>query len=162
MEISQLKKVMFWKKLQSQPSESDQPTQSQSVGGSVTGSTVQMGQAGNDLQQSQIADNQSAQQGITGVEVVKLLTQLEMAVKASTLTIEQQEELLDYLRPAKREAGKDKPNKELVGQNLKRMSETMKTLKDTTEAGKGLWKTGIDVFKAVAPWIGVAVSVFGV
>jgi hypothetical protein len=121
-----------------------------------------MGQAGNDLQQSQVADNQSAQQGITGAEVVALLAQLETSVKTSALTAKQQDALLDYLRPAKREAGKENPEKELVGQNLKKVSETLNTLKDTTEAGKSLWQTGVDVFKAVAPWIGVAVSVFGV
>lgn len=154
---------MFWKKKpQSQASDSPQPTQSQSIGGSVTGSTVQMGQAGGDLRQNQMAENQSVQQGITGAEVVELLAQLEAAVKTSALTPDQQEELLDYLRPAKREASKDEPKKELVGQNLKQVSETLQTLKDSSEAGKSLWKTGVEIFKAVAPWIGVAVSVFGV
>lgn len=153
---------MFWNKRRSQSSESNQPDQSQSISGSVTGSTVQMGQAKGALQQNQVAKNQSEQQGITGAEVVALLTQLESAVKASALTTEQQDELLDYLRPAKREAGKEEPQKALVEQNLKQVSETMETLKDTTEAGKSLWKTGVDVFKDVAPWIGVAVSVFGV
>ena len=74
---------------------------------------------------------------------------------------EQQEEVLDYLRPAKREAGKPEPNKELVGQNLKQVSETMKILKDTTEAGKSLWKTGQEVFPTIAPWLGVAAKFFG-
>ncbi len=151
---------MFWKKRPSESSDSKQPSQSQSIGGSVTGSTVQMGQAGGDQQQSQTAETQSQQQGLTGAEVVALLSQLETAVTASALTTEQQAELLDYLRPAKREAGKEKPKKELVGQNLKQVSETLKTLKDTTEAGKSLWQTGVEVFKAVAPWIGVAVGVF--
>lgn len=154
---------MFWKKKpQSQSSDSPQPTQSQSIGGNVTGSTVQMGQAGGELRQNQMAENQSVQQGITGAEVVELLAQLEAAVKTSALTPDQQEELLDYLRPAKREASKDEPKKELVGQNLKQVSETLQTLKDSSEAGKSLWKTGVEIFKAVAPWIGVAVSIFGV
>jgi hypothetical protein len=42
------------------------------------------------------------------------------------------------------------------------VSETLKTLKDTTEAGKSLWQTGADIFKTVAPWLGVAVHFFGI
>ncbi|MEB3229647.1 MAG: hypothetical protein VKJ64_01455 [Leptolyngbyaceae bacterium] len=83
---------MFGKK-RSPSSESNPPRQSQSIGGSVTGSTVQMGQAGGDSQQNQVAENQSAQQGLTGAEVVALLSQLESAVKASPLTPEQQESI---------------------------------------------------------------------
>jgi len=86
---------------------------------------------------------------------------LEAAVKGASLDPALQEELLDYLRPAKREAAKENPSKELVGQNLKQVSETLKTLKDTTEAGKSLWQTGADIFKTVAPWLGVAASFLG-
>lgn len=153
---------MFGKKPPSEPSKSQQPTQSQSFSNvMVTGGMVQAGQAGGDLQQSQTGDLQTEQQGITGAEVVALLEQLEAAVKQASLDPAQQEELLDYLRPAKREAAKEKPSKELVGQNLKQVSETMKTLKDTTETGKSLWQTGTEIFKTVAPWLGVAAHVFG-
>lgn len=123
---------------------------------------MQLGQAGSNIQQSQTGSLDTQQQGITGIEVVTLLEQLEAAVKQSALDSTQQEELLDYLRPAKREAGKETPSKELVGQNLKQVSETMKTLKDTTEAGKSLWQTGTEIFKAVAPWLGIAAAFFGI
>lgn len=149
---------MFWKK----PSNAKQPDQSQSLSNvTQTGGMIQMGQAGRDLEQSQSGDLQTQQQGLTAAEVVSLLEQLEKAVKGASIDSAQQEELLDYLRPAKREASKEEPDKELVGQNLKRVSETMKILKDTTEAGKSLWQTGADIFKTVAPWIGVGVAFFG-
>jgi hypothetical protein len=149
---------MIWKKL-FKPKQTDQ---SQSVSNvTLTGGMMQMGQAGRDSQQNQTGDLQTQQQGLTGTDVVALLAQLETAIEQADLDAEQQAELLDYLRPAKRAAAKDTPNKELVGQNLKQVSETLKTLKDTTEAGKSLWQTGAEVFKAVAPWIGVAVTVFG-
>lgn len=149
---------MFWKK----SPKSGKPDQSQSLSNvTLTGGMVQMGQAGRDLEQNQTGDLQAQQQGLTGAEVVGLIEQLEAAVKGTALTPAMQEELLDYLRPAKRAAGKETPNKELVGQNLKQVSETLKTLKDSTEAGKSLWQTGTEVFKAVAPWIGVAVTFFG-
>lgn len=154
---------MFGKKPSSEPSQSQPPNQSQSLSNvSVTGGMVQLGQAGGNLQQNQSGELQTEQQGITAVEVVALLERLEATIKAASLSAAQQEELLDYLRPAKREAAKESPQKELVGQNLKQVSETIKTLNDTTEAGKGLWQTGAEIFKAIAPWIGVAAAFFGV
>ena len=154
---------MFGKKPPSEPSKSEQPNQSQSLSNvTLTGGVVQLGQAGGNLQQHQQGELQTKQQGITGADVVTLLEQLEAAVKGASLDPTQQEELLDYLRPAKREAAKEIPSKELVGQNLKQVSETMKTLKDTSEAGKSLWQTGTDIFKTVAPWLGVAAAFFGI
>ncbi|HEY9623418.1 MAG TPA: hypothetical protein V6C78_23880 [Crinalium sp.] len=154
---------MFGKKPSSESSKPDQPSQSQSLSNvTLNGGTMQLGQAGGDLQQSQTGDVSTQQQGITGAEVVTLLERLEMAVKGASIDPALQDELIDYLRPAKREAAKDTPSKELVGQNLKQVSETLKTLKDTTEAGKSLWQTGADIFKTVAPWLGVAVHFFGI
>ncbi|MBD2001220.1 hypothetical protein H6G00_32280 [Leptolyngbya sp. FACHB-541] len=154
---------MFGKKPPSEPSKSRSPNQPQSLSNVIlTGGMMQLGQAGSNIQQSQTGSLDTQQQGITGIEVVTLLEQLEAAVKQSALDSTQQEELLDYLRPAKREAGKETPSKELVGQNLKQVSETMKTLKDTTEAGKSLWQTGTEIFKAVAPWLGIAAAFFGI
>jgi hypothetical protein len=151
---------MFGKKPE-QKSPADSPDQSQSLSNvTLNGGMVQLGQAGGNLQQNQSGTLDTQQQGLTSAEVIKLLETLETAVKGSVLSAEQQEELLDYLKPAKREAGKESPSKELVGQNLKQVSETMKTLKDTTEAGKSLWQTGQDVFGAIAPWLGVASHFF--
>ncbi|MGP1384338.1 MAG: hypothetical protein ACTS2F_12315 [Thainema sp.] len=145
-----------------EPSKSGKPDQSQSISGtSITGGMVQMGQAGRDLQQNQSGDLQT-QQSITGAEVVSLLDKLEAEIKGAAIDGAVRDELLDYLRPAKREAAKENPQKELVGQNLKQVSETIKTLQETSEAGKSLWQTGAEIFKAVAPWIGVAAAFFGV
>lgn len=147
---------MFGKK---QP---QQPSQSQSLSNvTLTGGVIQQGQAGRDLTQVQSGHLETSQQ-MTSAAVVEYLEKLETAVKATTLTQEQQEEVLDYLRPAKREASKPQANKELVGQNLKQVSETLKTMKDTTEAGKSLWKTGQEVFTAIAPWLGVAAKLIGI
>lgn len=150
-----VKNIMFGKK---QPK---QPSQSQSMSGvTVNSGVVQQAQAGRDLQQIQ-SGNLKTQQEITNTEVVKQLENLETAVKASALTQEQKDELLDYLRPAKREAAKEEGSKDLVGQNLKQVNETLKTVKETTEAGKSLWQTGQEVFKAIAPWLGVAAKFIG-
>jgi hypothetical protein len=110
---------MFGKKPPSQPASSGQPNQSQSLSNvTLNGGMVQMGQAGSNLQQNQTGDLQTQQQGITAAQVVSLLEQLEAAIKGANLEPAQQEKLLDYLRPAKREATKEAPSKELVGYPL--------------------------------------------
>jgi hypothetical protein len=148
-------KTMFGKK---QPAP---PTQSQTISGvNVNGGVVQQAQAGRDLHQAQSGNLETSQQ-MTSAEVVKQLETLEAAVKAAKVEPAQQEELLDYLRPAKREAAKEGGSKELVGQNLKQVSETLKMMKDSTEAGKSLWQNGQEVFKTIAPWLGVAAKFIG-
>jgi hypothetical protein len=146
---------MFWKK------QLDQPPQSQSISSvNSNGSQVQQGQAGNDLYQAQ-SGNLDTQQQITNTKVVELLERLETAVKASALDPAQQDELLDYLRPAKREAAKENGSKDLVGQYLKPVNESLKIMKDSTEAGKSLWNTGQEIFKAITPWLGMAAKFIG-
>jgi len=122
---------------------------------------MQAGQAGNDLTQNQSGQMATQQQGLTGDDVLALLEQLRGAIATTDISAEQKEEMLDYLKSAKREVGKEKPDKELVGRNLKQVGETMKTLKETTEAGKSLWQTGAEVFKAVSPWLGTAAALLG-
>jgi hypothetical protein len=98
---------------------------------------------------------------LTGADVVALLGKLQAAIESSSLTMAQKEELQDYLKPTQREAGKEQPDKELMGQNLKNVGETMKNLKETTEAGKTIWTTGVEVFKAIGPWVGLAAGLLG-
>ena len=139
-----------------------QPAQSQTISNvTVNGGQMQAGQAGNDLTQNQSGQMATQQQGLTGDDVLALLEQLRGAIAATNISAEQKEEMLDYLKSAKREVGKEKPDKELVGRNLKQVGETMKTLKETTEAGKSLWQTGAEVFKAVSPWLGTAAALLG-
>ena len=146
---------MFGKK---QP---EQPSQSQSMSGiTATGAVIGQQQAGRDAQQSQLGTLETQQQ-ITNTDAVKQLEHLEIAIKAAKLSQDEKDELLDYLRPAKREAGKDSVNKDMVGQYLKPVSETLTIMKDTTEAGKSLWTTGQEVFKTIAPWLGVAAKLIG-
>ena len=114
-----------------------QPTQSQTLSNvTVNGGQIQAGQAGGSLTQNQSGQIANQQQGLTGEDVLALLEQLRGAIATTDISAEQKEEMLDYLKSAKREVGKEKPDKELVGRNLKQVGETMKTLKETTEAGK--------------------------
>ena len=139
-----------------------QPTQSQTLSNvTVNGGQIQAGQAGGSLTQNQSGQIANQQQGLTGEDVLALLEQLRGAIATTNISAEQKEEMLDYLKSAKREVGKEKPDKELVGRNLNQVGETMKTLKETTEAGKSLWQTGAEVFKAVSPWLGTAAALLG-
>lgn len=153
---------MFGKLFGKKDMQPSQPTQSQSMSGvNVNGGQVQQNQAGRDGTSAQQGQMQTQQQGISGAEVGKLLGDLKGAIVSSGISDEQKEDLLDCLKAATKEAGKDAPDKEFAKANLKKMADGMKTLNDTSEAGKGLWKTGLDVFKAVAPWVGVAATFFG-
>ena len=129
-------------------------TQSQTVG-NVTGQ-VQLTQAGQDAIASQSGQMATQQQGLTGPEVLALLAQLQAAIAAADVAAGPKQEMLHDLTTAQREASKEQPNKELAGVSLKQVGETMKGLKETTEAGKSLWKTGAEVFGAIAPWLGAA------
>jgi hypothetical protein len=140
-----------------------QPTQSISTGNiTAINSKLNQENVGRDSTTDLSGPMAIQQQGLTGTEVIALLEQLRGAIESSSLTADQKEELQDYLKAAKREAGKESPDKELIGKNLKNVGETMKNLKETTEAGKSLWQTGAEVFKAIAPWVGVATAFFGV
>jgi hypothetical protein len=139
-----------------------QPTQSIATGNiTATNSKLSQQNAGEMAIVDQSGAMASQEQGLTGTDVIALLERLKGAIEASGLTADQKEELQDYLKAAKREAGKESPDKDLIGKNLKNVGETMKNLKETTEAGKSLWQTGAEVFKAIAPWVGVATAFFG-
>jgi hypothetical protein len=138
-----------------------QPSQSQNISEvSVNSGVVQQSQAGHDLHQVQSVDLK-AQQEITNKVVADKLRSLETAVRSSLITQNEKDELLDYLLPAKREAAKEAGSKELVGQNLNQVNETLKKLNETSEAGKSLWQTGQSVFQAIAPWLGLAAKYIG-
>lgn len=140
---------MFGKK-KSQP---EQPTQSQSIdGANMVGSQVQQNQAGRDATASQAGNLAAQQQGLTGADVVKLLEELETTVKAAKLPADQEEEALDYLKSAKREAKQEDADKDMVAKNLKRMGDAIETADKATQ----VWGKAQEVFKKIAPWLGAA------
>ncbi len=146
-------------KLFGKKGQAETPKQSQTMSG-IGGSGQQV--AGRDVIATQQTQQATQQSGLTGADVMKLLAQLQKAIEAAAVDSAVKEELVDCLKVVKREAQKDTPNKELMTGNLKQVGEVMKGLKETTEAGKSLWQTGGEVFTAIAPWLGVTASVFGV
>lgn len=127
----------------------------------IQNSNVQVGSAGRDLTQTQtIHENQ--QQGMSGAEIVALLEKLKLAIDSTPVDSAVKEEAIDYLKAAKREAGKEQPNKSLMTENLKQVGETIKVLNETSEAGKSLWQTTAEIFKTLAPWLGIATKLLGI
>jgi hypothetical protein len=135
-----------------------QPDQSQSMNGiTVNSGVVQQGQARHNLQQVQ-SGNLDEELTINQVEVIKQLENLEKALKASTLSQTEKDELLAYLSPAQLEASKENANKDSIGKNLKSFNEILKTINETTETGKNLWNSTQEIFRTVGTWLGVAAN----
>jgi hypothetical protein len=139
------------------------PSHSQSISGSeITGSQVQMAQAGENLTQSQ-QGNQSAQQkqGLTTTEVMAIFTKIEAAIQTTNLSQEEMKKAINYLNAAKQEAQESEPDKELVAKNLKRMGDTLKMANETTNAGKTLWETVQPMLAPLVDWLGLGKHLIG-
>jgi tRNA C32,U32 (ribose-2'-O)-methylase TrmJ len=111
--------------------------------------------------QSMSGENAGQQQGMTGAEAIALLEKLAGAIATSGIPEEQKKKMMVNLEAAKQEAEEKEPNKDLMGANLKKVGETMKSLKETTEAGKSLWQTGGEILKAIGPFVGMAMGLWG-
>jgi hypothetical protein len=141
----------------------EEPTQSQSqIFGNVniTGGQFQVGMAGRDLHQAASGQNAAMQEGLTGAQAIDLLEQLAGAIAASGVSEADQKKMMVNLEAAKQEAGEKEPDKVLMGANLEKIGKTMKSLKETTDAGKSLWQTGGEILKTIAPFAGLAASLF--
>jgi Mg/Co/Ni transporter MgtE len=137
-------------------------SQSQSISDAqIINSQLQQGQTEQVLTQNQSGELLANQQEITTIEVVKLLESLEKAVRAARLSNNTTEEVLDYLKPAKRETCKEKPDKNLIAQNLMKVSESLEAINETTDTGRDLFQKGQEIFKMIAPWLGAAVNLLG-
>lgn len=137
-------------------------SQSQSISGThITGSQVQQGQSGKVLAQNQAGDLSANQQRLSRTEVLKLLEDLEAIVKAADLPEKMISKSLNCLQVAKGEAEEKNANKDLIAQNLKKVSEALETVNKATDTGKSLWQKGQEVFKAIAPWLGSAAKLLG-
>ena len=150
---------MFWKK--AQPKSSD-PSQSQSITGTqISGSQVQMTQAEQNATATQSGSLASAQTGLTEAEVVRLLVELESAIKAAQLPAAQETRALNYMQSAKQEVQEEEPDKDLVAKNLKRVGDALEGVDQATDTGKKLWEKGVAVFEAISPWLGPAAALLG-
>jgi hypothetical protein len=137
-------------------------SQSQSISGTqITGAQVQQGQAGQVLAQNQTGNLSAHQQGLSGTEVLRLLEDLEAIVKVADLPEKTTSKSLNCLQVAKNEAEEKNANKDLIAQNLKKVSEALETVNKATDTGKSLWQKGQEVFKAIAPWLGSAAKLLG-
>ena len=136
---------------------------SQSISGSqIFGSQVQIGQAEGNLTQFQ-QDNQSAihEDAVTTAKVIEILGEIREIVSEAELPQASKEDAIAYLSAAQKEVRQDKPDKELVAKNLKRMGDTLKTTSDTVDAGTNLWNSLQPMITALIGWFGAAKSLIG-
>lgn len=151
--------MFFRKKSEAQAAK---PSQSQSISGTqINNSQVQMTQAGGNATVSQSGNLAAAQTGLTGMEVVALLSELEAAIKSARLPAAQETKALNYMQSAKQEAQEAEPDKDLVAKNLKRVGDALEGVDKATDAGKNLWEKGVAVFEAISPWLGPAAGLLG-
>ncbi|PPT10390.1 hypothetical protein CKA32_005367 [Geitlerinema sp. FC II] len=105
-----------------------QPTQSQSIHGSVSG---QVGQAGRDLTQVQQDTNSLSNQDLSVAEIVDILDKLVEIVRSSELTEADKQKAVSRLHSAKAEAAEENPDKGNIAGNLRRVVESAKSVKAT-------------------------------
>ena len=139
--------------------------QSQSISGtSISGSQISMAQAqGGSVTQTQ-KGNYSAgtpEKGLTVVEVVSLLDQLEELLKGSGLSAEDAEKLKNRLNVVKDDVQDKEPDKEQAAKGLKKVADALKAANDSADAGKGLWEKALPIFGQLVGWFGVAKTFFG-
>lgn len=136
-----------------------------------TNTNVSGGQVYGGLQTAIGSDNQLAQETyittpideklLTSAEVVLLLGLIEQLVGNAELSQATKEEALTYLSAAKKAAGREQPNKELVKVNMKGMAETLETASKTMEVAKNLLENIKPILIQLPSWLGVAKNYFG-
>lgn len=145
---------------QSQPGKKSvrEETPSQSI--SISGSQVsgQFGQAGRDLNQTQLHSQDVAEKQLTPAEVAELIAQMEILFSNSDLSEEQKEKALKYLETAKEEIQETEPDKNFAAKRLQR---AIKALKEANgiRAGQG-WQELERITSKLAPWFGVTLDFF--
>ena len=97
---------------------------------------------------------------ITQPQVIELLTQLETLIKSENLPPELKEKAAKSLAAAKEEAKEEEPDKNYIKNKLEKVTGNLKAATETIVASQGLWSKAKDIFIKLAPWLGVAASVF--
>ncbi|MDX2254368.1 MAG: hypothetical protein NW214_02530 [Pseudanabaenaceae cyanobacterium bins.39] len=135
-------------------------SQSQSIINSpISGQNVQS--SGNSSQ-IQIG-NQSSQNTlqISLREVIDLLTEVEKMIQASHLPIEDKNKVGAYINVTKLEVQESNPDKSLAANNLKKVSETIKSANDTVLNTKQLWTNLQPLLLQIGEWLDVPKNFFG-
>ncbi|MDY6784618.1 MAG: hypothetical protein SW833_19085 [Cyanobacteriota bacterium] len=123
---------------------SDEPTQSQTIRGSVSG---QIGQARGNLTQAQQATQSHSVQELSEVDVVELLEQMVALMRGSSLPENEKEKATSRLNAAKAEATEANPDKANIAKNLRRVVESAKSIKEVYEMLQPL-------LEQLVPWLG--------
>ncbi|NCR14469.1 MAG: hypothetical protein GPJ22_16620 [Microcystis aeruginosa LL13-03] len=124
-------------------------------------SELQLGQSGGNLSQIQEVQQSLSEKQIASEDVVGLLAEIEMLMKASALPEAQKAKAISYVEAAKTEAKEEKPDKSYAANSLHRATKVIKEASEAVEAGQGLGKKVQDIVVRLLPWLGVAKDFFG-
>ena len=129
---------------------------------SISNSQVsgQIGQAGENLIQSQI-DQAQKQKVLTSDDAVIQLETIERLIQNSHLPDTQKILVVRHIEVAKDEAQRDRPEKNFAATSLQRAAAVLKSADDTVSAGHGLFSKVKPVIESLLPWLGVTKSFFG-
>ena len=133
--------------------------QPQSISISNSQVSGQVGQAGQDLVQSQ-TDQVPKQKVFTSDDVVIQLETIERLIQNSHLPKTQKILVVRHIEVAKDEARRESPEKTFAANSLKRAAAVLKRADETVSAGHGVFHKVKPVIESLLPWFGVAKSFF--
>jgi len=137
----------------------DNSRQSMTIsGGTISG---QVGQAGQNLTQTQYQNQSEATKQLSSAEVVELIAQIETLLKGSALPSDQKDKAVTYLGAAKEEANSEEPDKQFAAKSLQKTTKILKDASEAVDAGQSLWSKVEPILGQLLPWLGVASHFFG-
>ena len=136
-------------------SQSPAGAQSISISAGSNSGSIQAVNAGRDAVVSQ-AMGQGEAEEISQADAVALLEQVVALIRAAELPESEKEEAEMYAKLAKKEAGKEEPDKKRIIGNLEGATGLLKRLSGTAEAGKKLVEQLKGPIATLAGWLGVA------
>jgi hypothetical protein len=137
------------------PSGSDQGISIAINGSKISGGMMLVQGENNQLSQETYTSASSVETRLTQVEVIEILIQIEIAIDtAKELTATIKERSRKYLEIAKEELQSTKPNKTFAADDLKRMSQILKS------SNPKVWQDIAPILGQLPPWLNVPRSYF--
>lgn len=109
----------------------EKPSQSQSISGSFVFSSV--GQAGNNLNQTQVNSSSHTEEQLTSAEAFEKLKEIEEIIQGAKLPEPEAGEAITYLNTAKIEVQKQKPNKNKIVSSLNKIVSILSHVTDVVK-----------------------------
>jgi CHAT domain len=129
----------------------------------ISGSNISghVGQAGENLTQTQYQNQGKSTKQLTLAEVIQLITQIETLLRGSALPNDQKDKAMTHLESVKDEVASEEPDKQFAAKSLQKVTKLLKETNETVGVGQELWNKVAPILKQLLPWLGVGVHLFG-